>query len=258
MKRPRLLLLAIPAVALAVAALAADPKPVAPGGVGLTELPALGTPDTAVVLVRWGAVVDARGNPVARYLWQLRDLGLSATVAADSTTPPQVADTVRVPRALPGDSTIVQAAVAARDAKGKQSAWGMSARLVIPGRPWLPPPAPSVTVDTLAWTKADSLWVVVETGVLAYEPGTIGYGVRAGDTLDVCMYGWRGGVRTAAHVVHDFRSTVPIFTPVAGASSRGAHCRRLAIDRNATVGAIDNALRYAHTEQPSVVFRGGK
>lgn len=157
----------------AYAAVPADPKPHTPA-VALMEASALGTPDTAVVVIRWGAVTDARGNPVVRYLWQLRDLVAGSTIGADSTNTALV-DTVQVPRALPGDSTIVQAAVAARDVRGKQSSWGMSARLVIPGKPWVAPPAPPVTIDTVA---VDSIRIFAPSLALNID-GT--YHITVGD-----------------------------------------------------------------------------
>lgn len=256
--RKRIAIAAAVAVLVLVAAGWADPRPKAPVAVGLAEIPALGTPDTAAVLIRWGAVVDARGQPVVRYLWQLRDIAAASNLAADSTT--QLADTVRVARPLPGDSLIVQAAVAARDSKGKQSPWGMSGRLVLPGKPWLPPPAPPVTIDTLALAPADSAWIVAygpRVAVTERGPARVAMDIAPGDTVDLCLYMWREGRQEAARFAVTWTFPDPDVVWPAGTSNFGAHCTRAAISTVATTGQVGRALHVAHVQPRSLVFRDG-
>lgn len=105
--------------------------------------------DTVTFNIRWTAVKDARGSTVARYLYELRTQA-GATYYSDSVAGTVLSATVKMARPLPGDTVTLRAAVAARDSRNVLGFWGYSAYLVVPGKPWTPPPAPNPTLDTVA------------------------------------------------------------------------------------------------------------
>lgn len=133
--------------------------------------------DSAYIAVRWAQVVDARGNPVVRYLTQLRVAG--AVRVADSTA--VLADTLVLPRPLAGDSLVVEVAVAARDVRGLLSAWGTT-KVTVRGKPWQPPFAPVPQADTLA-TRPDSIRPFAINKELDAD-GT--YHITVGESTQLC------------------------------------------------------------------------
>lgn len=171
----RLVLAAACAAALAVP-LHAAPRPKTPRPT-ITVL--AGTADSVFVRIAYGPVTDAKGNPIARYLTQVRVSGSGTILAADSTT--FLADTLRIARPAVGDSLLIVAAVAARDTRGTLGFYGLSAPFVAKGKPWTPPPAPPVTGDTVA--ILDSLQVFA----LSARPDSAGYyTLKVGETLQLC------------------------------------------------------------------------
>lgn len=203
------------------------------GGLHVPKMPlrtAFAAPETASVTIRWPAVTDVRGDPVTRYLVKLTS-STGQTLYSDSTT--FLSDTVKIARPLPGDSIIVTGQVAARDRKGQLSQWGSSNPLKIPGRPWIPPIAPSPSIDTLALTRPDSAWLLVEkSNYPVKQTAPQAFTLVAGDTVHVCAYSWRGGHLEAGRAVDGWRSTdVTLIWPV-GSSSLGSHCEVFATNPN--------------------------
>lgn len=211
-------------------------------------------PDTAAVVVRWTATVDAKGNAVARYLWRITNQLTGTAIASDSTA--NLSDTVKVARPLPGDSLVLVASVAARDSKGNIGNYGNSKPITIPGRPWTPPlPPGTITVDTLAVGPADSAWIVV------LAPDSVGSGrvyyVTAGDTIQACGYSWRSGVLSASRSVTGWASTNPLLlTDLGVPGPEGFHCRLFATNPNVGQSGLRRLLRTAIVG-PNIRFAPG-
>lgn len=207
----------------------------------------LGTADSIKIVLGWQAVTDARQHPVARYLWKIQS---GATVlAADSTT--ALADTFAMARPAAGDTLTVTGSVAARDTRGTLSAWGTSAPIKIPGKPWTPPPTPTPGIDTLALTPPDSALIALETGGVRSIDGN--YRVTERDTVDLCGYAWRAGKLAPAVEVTGWSVGNPLILTDIGVSPSRPYCHRFVA--NVTTGVrVRSVLRYA-SAKPSLLAR---
>lgn len=222
----------------------AKPRPAPPPPAVL----ALGTADSVKIVLAWQPVLDAKGRPVDRYLWKIQSG--PTVLAADSTA--ALADTFAMARPAAGDTLTVTGAVAARDSRGMLSAWGTSAPIKIPGKPWTPPPAPAPGIDTLALTAPDSALIALErsTGIPTIDGN---YRITERDTIDFCGYVWRAGRLAPSTAVSDWSVGNPVVLSDLGTTPSRAYCHRF-VANVATGVQMRRVLHYA-SSRPSLIAR---
>lgn len=162
-------------VALAVAVGGLEACADARGTVPPVTLGVIQQGDSIGFVFTWGAVLDQRGNPAVRYLFELRSGTADSLAWADSAVTAPGTDTAWQAVPLPGDSYARWLRARTRDDRGMLGPWAASDTILVTRPDTLGPPPPPVTLDTVTLAVRDSVTGAVLVERVEVRPHLVGH-----------------------------------------------------------------------------------